>query len=76
MLLLTCPHFGVTAEETEFTPGREAYPKRHASAATNVGGGGHMVRRNPPGGLDVERRWYVDECGPGFDGIGVAGAAS
>jgi sarcosine oxidase subunit delta len=66
MLLLTCPHCGVTAEETEFAPGGEAYLKRHGPGSSNGDFEGYMFLRDNPRGPHLERWRHAYGCGKWF----------
>jgi sarcosine oxidase subunit delta len=66
MLLLTCPHCGVTAEETEFGPGGEAYLKRHGPGSSDDDFEGYMFLRDNPRGVHLERWRHAYGCGKWF----------
>ena len=66
MLLLTCPHCGVTAEETEFAPGGEAYLKRHGPGSSDADFEGYMFLRDNPRGVHLERWRHAYGCGKWF----------
>ena len=66
MLLLTCPYCGVTAEETEFAPGGEAYLKRHGPGASDGDFEAYMFLRDNPRGVHLERWRHAYGCGKWF----------
>jgi sarcosine oxidase, subunit delta len=63
MLLLTCPHCGVAAEETEFAPGGEAHLKRHGPGSTDDDFEAYMFARANPMGVHFERWRHAYGCG-------------
>ena len=66
MLLLTCPHCGVTAEETEFHPGGEAHLTRHGPGSDDAEFTAYMFERANPRGVHFERWRHVFGCGKWF----------
>ncbi|MAS42770.1 MAG: sarcosine oxidase subunit delta [Rhodobacteraceae bacterium] len=66
MLLLTCPHCGVSAEETEFHPGGEAHLKRFGPGASDDAFAGYLFERANPRGVHFERWRHVFGCGKWF----------
>lgn len=66
MLLLTCPHCGVEAEETEFTPGGQAHLRRVATGSEDAAFAGYLFTRKNPRGLHFERWRHAFGCGKWF----------
>lgn len=66
MLLLTCPCCGITAEETEFSPGGEAHLKRHGPGSTDDDYEAYMFQRKNPRGVHFERWRHSYGCGKWF----------
>lgn len=66
MLQLTCPHCGVTAEETEFAPGGEAHLKRFGPGSDDSAFEGYLFYRKNPRGLHFERWRHAFGCGKWF----------
>jgi sarcosine oxidase subunit delta len=66
MLLLTCPHCGVTAEETEFAPGGPAHLKRHGPGSSDAEFEEYMFLRDNPRGPHLERWRHAHGCGKWF----------
>lgn len=66
MLQLTCPHCGVTAEETEFAPGGEAHLKRFGPGSDDGEFEGYLFYRKNPRGLHFERWRHAFGCGKWF----------
>ena len=66
MLLLTCPHCGVTAEETEFANGGEAHLKRFGPGSTDEEFEAYMFARKNPKGVHFERWRHAYGCGKWF----------
>ena len=66
MLMLTCPVCGVTAEETEFTPGGPAYLTRHGPRAADAEFEDYMFLRDNPRGVHLERWRHGYGCGRWF----------
>ncbi|NYS24084.1 sarcosine oxidase subunit delta [Rhodobacteraceae bacterium 2376] len=66
MLLLTCPHCGVTAEETEFAPGGEAHLKRFGPGSDDDAFEAYMFNRKNPMGVHFERWRHAYGCGKWF----------
>lgn len=66
MLLLTCPHCGVAAEETEFAPGGEAHLKRHGPGSSDAEFEGYLFHRENPKGPVLERWRHAYGCGKWF----------
>ncbi|WP_339947499.1 sarcosine oxidase subunit delta [uncultured Albimonas sp.] len=66
MLLLTCPHCGVSAEETEFHPGGEAHLTRVGPEGDDASFAGYMFERRNPRGVHFERWRHVFGCGKWF----------
>ncbi|WP_114965191.1 sarcosine oxidase subunit delta [Alkalilacustris brevis] len=63
MLLLTCPHCHVTAEETEFAPGGQAHLKRPQPEAGDDAFESYMFTRPNPMGVHLERWRHAYGCG-------------
>lgn len=66
MLLLTCPHCGVAAEETEFAPGGEAHLKRAGPGSSDEAFEAYLFHRKNPKGVHFERWQHVSGCGKWF----------
>ena len=66
MLLLTCPCCGVTAEETEFSPGGEAHLKRFGPGSSDDDYETYMFQRKNPRGVHFERWRHAYGCGKWF----------
>ena len=66
MLQLTCPHCGMTAEETEFAPGGEAHLKRFGPGSPDDEFEGYLFYRKNPRGLHFERWRHAFGCGKWF----------
>ena len=66
MLLLTCPHCGVTAEETEFAAGGEAHLKRFGPGSEDGEFEGYLFYRKNPAGVHFERWRHAYGCGKWF----------
>jgi sarcosine oxidase, subunit delta len=66
MLLLTCPHCGVAAEETEFTNGGEAHLKRFGPGSPDADFEAYMFNRKNPRGVHFERWRHAYGCGKWF----------
>ncbi|MGP9791863.1 sarcosine oxidase subunit delta [Roseinatronobacter sp. NSM] len=66
MLTLTCPCCGVTAEETEFSPGGEAHLKRFGPGSPDQDYESYMFNRKNPRGVHFERWRHAYGCGKWF----------
>lgn len=66
MLMLTCPHCAVTAEETEFAPGGEAHLLRFGPGSTDADFEGYLFARKNPKGVHFERWRHAYGCGKWF----------
>lgn len=66
MLTLTCPYCGVTAEETELTPGGEAHLKRVGPDGTEDALETYLFHRANPKGVHFERWRHTYGCGKWF----------
>lgn len=66
MLLLTCPHCGVSAEETEFTPGGEAHLTRRGPGSDDAAFADYLFERRNPRGVHFERWRHAYGCGKWF----------
>ncbi len=66
MLRLTCPHCGVTAEETELHPGGEAHLVRAGPGASDEAFEAWLFARRNPMGVHFERWRHVHGCGKWF----------
>ncbi len=66
MLRLTCPHCGITAEETELRPGGEAHLERAGPGASDEGFEAWLFARKNPMGVHFERWRHLYGCGKWF----------
>ena len=66
MLILTCPHCGVQADETELSPGGEAHLKRHGPESSDDEFLGYLFHRENPKGPHLERWRHSYGCGKWF----------
>ncbi len=66
MLLLTCPHCGVSGEETEFAPGGEAHITRFGPGSSDDEFTGYLFGRKNPKGVHFERWRHAYGCGKWF----------
>lgn len=66
MLRLTCPHCGVSAEETEFHPGGEAHLTRVGPDGSDDAFMGYLFHRKNPKGVHFERWRHAYGCGKWF----------
>ncbi len=66
MLILTCPHCGVAAEETEFAPGGQAHLQRHGPGSSDDAFEAYMFLRDNPRGVHFERWRHAYGCGKWF----------
>lgn len=66
MLILTCPHCAVTAEETEFHPGGEAHLTRVGPDGSDDAFDAYMFARKNPKGVHFERWRHAYGCGKWF----------
>ena len=66
MLILTCPYCGVTAEETELTPGGQAHLKRFGPGSSDAEFEGYLFARSNPKGVHFERWRHAYGCGKWF----------
>ena len=66
MLILTCPHCGVAAEESELAPGGEAHLKRHGPGSTDEEFEGYLFARKNQKGPVLERWRHAYGCGKWF----------
>ena len=66
MLLLTCPHCGLAADETELAPGGEAHLKRHGPGAPDAAFEAYLFLRDNPRGVHFERWRHANGCGKWF----------
>ena len=66
MLMLTCPHCGVTAEETEFAPGGEAHLERFGPGSSDDDFEAYMFLRDNLRGPHLERWRHAYGCGKWF----------
>ncbi len=66
MLILTCPHCGIAADETELAPGGEAHLKRAGPEASDVEFEAYMFARRNPLGVHFERWRHAMGCGKWF----------
>ena len=66
MLLLTCPHCGVAADETELAPGGEAHLRRHGPGSDDDAFESYLFLRDNPRGVHLERWRHANGCGKWF----------
>lgn len=66
MLLLTCPHCGISGEETEFAPGGEAHIARHGPGSPDEAFETYLFYRRNPRGPHFERWRHAFGCGKWF----------
>ncbi len=66
MLILTCPHCGVAADETELTAGGEAHLTRHGPGSSDDEFLGYLFHRENPKGPHLERWRHSYGCGKWF----------
>ncbi|MGE4612035.1 MAG: sarcosine oxidase subunit delta [Paracoccaceae bacterium] len=66
MLILKCPYCGVSAEETEFTPGGEAHLTRYATGSGDQAFSDYLFARKNPRGVHFERWRHAFGCGKWF----------
>ena len=66
MLVLTCPHCGVEAEETELTGGGEAHIARVGPGSPDEQFEGYLFHRQNPKGPHLERWRHTYGCGKWF----------
>lgn len=66
MLLLTCPHCGVSGEETEFAPGGEAHIRRAGPGSSDDEFAAYLFERTNPKGVHFERWRHAYGCGKWF----------
>ncbi|MBC7137652.1 MAG: sarcosine oxidase subunit delta [Defluviimonas sp.] len=66
MLILTCPHCGIRAEETELAPGGEAHLKRRGPGDSDAAFEDYMFARKNPRGVHFERWRHAHGCGKWF----------
>ena len=66
MLILTCPHCGAEADETELAPGGEAHVTRAADEAGDEAFQSYLFDRKSPKGVHFERWRHVYGCGKWF----------
>ena len=66
MLILTCPHCGVAADETELAPGGEAHLTRHGPDSSEEEFEGYLFARANARGAHLERWRHAYGCGKWF----------
>ena len=66
MLLLSCPHCGIDADETELAPGGEAHLKRHGPGSSDDAFESYLFLRGNPRGVHLERWRHANGCGKWF----------
>ena len=66
MLLLTCPHCGLSVEETELAPGGEAHIPRAGADADADAFEDYLFLRDNPKGPVLERWRHAFGCGKWF----------
>lgn len=67
MLMLSCPSCGVTAEETEFSPGGAAHISRAGPDSTDADFETYLFLRDNPRGVHFERWLHSSGCGKWFN---------
>ena len=66
MLLLTCPHCGLSVEESELAPGGAAHVARAGPDATDEAFEAYLFLRENPRGPHLERWRHAYGCGKWF----------
>jgi len=66
MLMLTCPHCGIAADETELAPGGEAHLKRYGPGSGDGEFEAYLFLRANPRGVHLERWRHANGCGKWF----------
>ncbi|MEL7212628.1 MAG: sarcosine oxidase subunit delta [Pseudomonadota bacterium] len=66
MLMLECPYCGITAEETELSPGGQAHLTRHGPGSSEEDFEGYLFMRENPKGVHFERWRHSNGCGKWF----------
>jgi len=66
MLILTCPYCGVSADETELSPGGEAHLTREGPDASDDAFEAYLFHRENPKGVHFERWRHAYGCGKWF----------
>ena len=66
MLKLDCPYCGVTADETELSPGGEAHLTRHGPGSSDAEFQDYLFHRENPKGVHFERWRHAYGCGKWF----------
>lgn len=66
MLILTCPHCGIAADETELHPGGEAHVRRAGPDAGDEDFAQYLFARENPRGVHFERWRHAMGCGKWF----------
>lgn len=66
MLVLTCPHCGVRADETELQPGGTAHLQRAGPEAADDAFEAYLFLRDNPRGPHLERWRHAMGCGKWF----------
>jgi sarcosine oxidase subunit delta len=66
MLTFTCPYCGITACETELSPGHEAHLKRHGPGSTDEQFEDYLFLRDNVKGVHFERWRHSMGCGKWF----------
>ncbi len=66
MLILTCPHCGIAADETEMAPGGEAHLRRHGPGSSDEEFEEYLFLKENPRGLHFERWRHAHGCGKWF----------
>lgn len=66
MLLLTCPHCGIAAEETELAPGGEAHLRRAGPDSSAEAFESYLFDRVNAKGAVLERWRHAHGCGKWF----------
>jgi sarcosine oxidase subunit delta len=67
MLLLTCPHCNIDAEETEFSAGGEAHVSRAGPGSTDGDFRDYLFERKNTRGVHFERWRHAFGCGKWFN---------
>lgn len=66
MLILTCPHCGIAADETELTPGGAAHLRRVGPGSDDAAFEAYLFLRDNPMGVHFERWRHAHGCGKWF----------
>ncbi len=66
MLILTCPHCGIAADETELAPGGQAHLRREGPGSDDDAFEAYLFARTNPRGVHFERWRHAFGCGKWF----------